>query len=30
MMNFVTKIKLSDQKYQTNVNVRDGNYKGKF
>ena len=27
MMNFVNKIELSDQKYQTNRNVRGGNYK---
>ena len=30
MVNFVNKIELSDQKYQTNGNVRDGNYKGRF
>ena len=29
-MNFVNKLELSDQKYQTNGNVRDENYKGKF
>ena len=30
MMDFVNKLKLSDQTYQTNGNVRNGNYKGKF
>ena len=30
MMDFMNKIKLSDQKYQTNGNVRDDNYKGDF
>ena len=30
MMNFVNKLELSDQKYQTNGNVNEGNYKGKF
>ena len=27
MINFVNKIELSDQKYQTNGNVRDENFK---
>ena len=30
MINFVNKIELSDQNYQTNGNVRYENYKGKF
>ena len=30
MMDFMNKIKLSDQKYQTNGNVRDKNYKINF
>ena len=30
MMNYVNKIQLSDQQYQTNWNVRVVNYNGKF
>ena len=30
MVNFVNKLELSDQKYQTNGNVRDENYQGKL
>ena len=30
MMSSLNKIELGDQKYQTNVNVRDENYIGKF
>ena len=30
MINFVNKLELSDQRYYTNGNIRDGNYKGKF
>ena len=30
MVGFVNKLELSDQKYQTNGNLRDENYKGKF
>ena len=30
IMIFLNKLKLSDQKYQTNGNVRDENYRGKF
>ena len=30
MVDFVDKLELSDQKYQTNGIVRDENYKGKF
>ena len=30
MVNFLNKIQLSDQKYQTNRNIREKNYKGKF
>ena len=30
MINFVNKLELSDQKYQTNGNIRDENYKGDF
>ena len=29
MVDFVNKLELSDQKYQTNINIRDENYKGK-
>ena len=29
MMDFVNKLELSDQKYQTNKNVRDEHYKGR-
>ena len=29
MINFVNKLELSDQKYQTNGNLRDENYIGK-
>ena len=28
MVDFVNKLELSDQKYQTNGNLKDGNYKG--
>ena len=30
MMDFVNKLEISGQKYQTNENVRDENYKGKL
>ena len=30
MVNFVNKLELNYQQYQTNRNLRDGNYKGKF
>ena len=30
MVNFLNKLELIDQKYQTNGNVRDGNYNGNF
>ena len=30
MVDFVNKLELIDQKYQTNGNVRDENYNGKF
>ena len=30
MVDFVNKLESSDQKYQTNGNVRDENYNGKF
>ena len=30
MMNFLNILELSDQKYQTNINLRDENYKGKL
>ena len=30
MKDFVSTLELSDQKYQTNGNIRDKNYKGNF
>ena len=30
MVDFVNKLELNDKKYQTNGNVRDENYNGKF